>query len=68
MSCLNSCVFVFLLNSNLSFIKITNAGEQYLVNNIDGMPILLDLMHLSMLSPRVGGGGGADQGEFEILI
>lgn len=39
----NSCVFVLLLNSHLSFIKITNAGEQFLVNNIDGMAILLDL-------------------------
>ena len=26
-----------LFNRNLSFIKIINAGEQYLVNNIDGM-------------------------------
>lgn len=38
--------FVLLLNSNLSFIKIINAGEQFLVNNIDGMAILLDLRTL----------------------
>lgn len=43
MLCVNSCVFVLLLNSNLSFIKIINAGEQFLVNSIDGMAILLDL-------------------------
>lgn len=43
MFCVNSCVFVLLLNSNLSFIKIINAGEQFLVNSIDGMAILLDL-------------------------
>ena len=46
MFCLNSCVFVLLLNSNLSFIKIINAGEQFLVNSIDGMAILLDLRTL----------------------
>ena len=39
----NSCVFVLLLYSNLSFIKIINAGEQFLVNSIDGMAMLLDL-------------------------
>ena len=48
MFCLNSCVFVLLLNSNLSFIKIINAGEQFLVNSIDGMAILLDLRTLSV--------------------
>ena len=26
------------------------------------------IMHLSMLSPRVGGGGGADPGEFDIFM
>ena len=46
MLCVNSCVFVLLLNSNLSFIKIINAGEQFLVNSIDGMAILLDLRTL----------------------
>ena len=46
MFCLNSCVFVLLLNSNLSFIKIINAGEQFLVNSIDGMAILRDLRTL----------------------
>ena len=30
----------------------------------------ISIMHLSMLSPRVGGGGGgmADPGEFDILM
>lgn len=46
MFCVNFCVFVLLLNSNLSFIKIINAGDQFLVNNIDGMAILLDLRTL----------------------
>ena len=48
MYCVNFCVFVLLLNRNLSFIKIINAGDQFLVNNIDGMAILLDLRTLGV--------------------
>ena len=37
---------------NLSFIKIINAGEQYLVNNIDGnktLSVFDDKLHLAMM-------------------
>ena len=37
---------------NLSFIKIINAGEQYLVNNIDGkksLSVFDDKLHLAII-------------------
>ena len=38
------------------------------LNMLTLLPCLLHVMHLSMLSPRVGGGGGADPGDFDISM